>query len=268
MSFNIRYGTAADGDNRWERRSPLVFDVIREQAPDVLGVQEALRFQLNEIRDAFPQYTELGVGRDDGETLGEYVAILYRTARFSVADHGTFWFSETPSIPGSTSWGNRITRICTWARLEDRVSGLTIYVYNVHLDHESQPSRERSVELLAHEIADREPREPVIVMGDFNAGEDNSVQRYLTGTLPRATADSGTSAPAPAFVDTFRASHPTATHVGTFHAFRGDSSGAKIDAIFVSHELTVLEGAIVRTQREGRYPSDHFPVTARLRAER
>ena len=65
MSFNLRYGTANDGENRWELSRELVFDVIREGSPDVLGTQEALRFQLDELGAAFPEYAEIGVGRDD-----------------------------------------------------------------------------------------------------------------------------------------------------------------------------------------------------------
>ncbi len=178
MTFNIRYGTADDGDNSWPLRSAMVWQLIQNHAPDVVGLQEALRFQLDEIRTRVPGYAELGVGRDDGRSGGEYSAILYRSRRFAVADQGTFWFSETPDAPGSTSWGNRITRICTWARLVERETGTHLYVYNLHLDHESQPSRERSVELLAARINARRPRDPVIVMGDFNAGEDNPAVRY------------------------------------------------------------------------------------------
>ncbi|NIM48529.1 MAG: endonuclease [Gemmatimonadales bacterium] len=268
MTFNIRYGTADDGDNSWPLRSAMVWQLIQNHAPDVVGLQEALRFQLDEIRSRVPGYAELGVGRDDGRTRGEYSAILYRSRRFAVADQGTFWFSETPDAPGSTSWGNRITRICTWARLVERETGAHLYVYNLHLDHESQPSRERSVELLAAHINARRPRDPVIVMGDFNAGEDNPAVRYLTGEIERASSGTEPAPPSPKLADTFRAVHPTATGVGTFHGFRGDRTGARIDAILASPQWEVLDAAIVRTNRDGRYPSDHFPVTARLRLTR
>src|SRR5688572_24533450 len=137
MSFNIRYGTARDSIDSWPHRREMVFDVMRSFDADIMGLQEALRFQLDEVGAALPAYAELGVGRDDGKTAGEYSAILYRRGRFDVLDQGTFWFSDTPATPGSASWGNRITRICTWARLRDRTGGRTFYVYNLHLDHES-----------------------------------------------------------------------------------------------------------------------------------
>ena len=147
MSFNIRYGTADDGENRWENRREMVFDVIRNYQPDVVGLQEALRFQIDQIREALPEYGELGVGRNDGKIKGEYAAILYRTARFNVDESSTFWFSDTPDVPNSKHWGNKTTRICTWARLTEKKSSKSFYFYNMHLDHRSQQSREKSVVL-------------------------------------------------------------------------------------------------------------------------
>jgi endonuclease/exonuclease/phosphatase family metal-dependent hydrolase len=257
MSFNIRYGTANDGDNRWANRRSLLFDVIRQSDPDVLGLQEALDSQIDEILMAVPGYASVGVGRDDGRRRGEFAAILVRARRLRVDRTGTFWFSETPEVVASTSWGNRITRICTWVRLVDR-DGRGFWVFNVHLDHESQPSRERSTALLAERLAARVPAgEPVIVTGDFNAGETNPAVTVLTaGPADRPGR----------LVDTFRVLHPAEATAGTFTGFKPDAiDGDKIDYVFVEPGTEVLDAAIVRTSRDGRYPSDHFPVTARVR---
>jgi len=262
MSFNIRYGTADDGDDSWPLRATFVAEVIDSVAPDVLGLQEALRFQLDELRTALPGYGEIGVGRDDGYEAGEYAAILFRRDRLAVRDSGTFWFSDTPSLPGSVSWGNRITRICTWAAFEDARTGRRFSVYNVHLDHESQESRERSAGLLAARLAARPVADPVIVLGDFNAGADNPAREFLIGAGMAVPADSG--AASPHLVDTFHALHPDAPADGTFNAFRGDSTGPRIDAILVSADWSVLRAGIVKSRRGERYPSDHFPVTALL----
>ena len=263
MTFNIRYGTAEDGANSWPFRRDLVFTVIRDHRPDLLGVQEALRGQLDEIGTAVPGYIEIGVGRDDGRTAGEYSAILFRQGRFEPLESGTFWFSDTPDVPGSMSWGNRITRIATWTRLRDVTSGGTFVVYNLHFDHESQPSRERSAELLATRLA-RDGQEPVIVMGDFNSGEANPAYRFLTG----AGALPGRTITSPRLRDTYRIVHPADTLVGTFNGFTGARDGEKIDHILVSGGWTVVDAAIVTTSAAGRYPSDHFPVTAVVRPPR
>ncbi len=256
MTFNIRYGTADDGPDRWERRRAPVFDVIRDAGPDIVALQEALRFQLDELRANLIGYQELGVGRDDGGTNGEYAAILYRVERFEVLAHGTFWFSETPGVPGSMGWGARLPRICTWARLLDRDSGRSLYIYNVHLDHEAQESRERSAALLVERIRGIPDRDPVIVAGDFNAGEDNSAMRIIRGEDRTA---------GPRLRDSYRVLYPDDAEAGTFNGFHGATSGPKIDGVFVSDGWSVEAAAIVRTSRGGRYPSDHFPVVATLR---
>lgn len=279
MTFNVRYGTADDGEDRWEKRRGLFMDVIRQNNPDVIGLQEALRFQIDEIRKEFPAYAEVGVGRDDGKTKGEYSAILYRTPRLtlagdSAADSGTFWFSDTPENVASKTWGNGITRICSWAVLRE-VNGKEFVVYNLHLDHQSEPSRRKSVELLASRIEKRPVRVPVIVTGDFNTGEDSPSIRFMTGKVGSASGGAGVAGWT-GLIDTYRAVHPDDVNVRTFHAFKGvaDTTGKggpqgalteKIDYIFVDGSWTVLDAAIDRTSREGRYPSDHFPVVARVR---
>lgn len=249
MSFNIRYGTANDGDNHWLKRRDQLFDLLREQQADVVGLQEALHFQIEEILRAFPGYDYVGVGRSDGRQAGEYAAILYRTARLKARRSDTFWFSDTPGIVKSTSWGNQTERICTWAYFED-LEGPSFYLYNVHLDHQSQPSREKSVALLLERVAARGPAAPAVVTGDFNAGEANPAAKAMLAP----------------FRDSFRLLHPDATEVGTFNGFKpGQTGGDKIDFVFVEAGTEVLAAEIVRSSRDGRYPSDHFPVTARVR---
>jgi endonuclease/exonuclease/phosphatase family metal-dependent hydrolase len=256
MSFNIRYGTAKDGENEWTARRDLLFEVIRTANADLVGLQEALDFQIDEIIAAVPHYAVVGVGRDDGAEKGEYSAILFRRDRFHVAEAGTFWFSDTPSVVASKSWGNNITRICSWARFIDR-DGRGLYHYNLHLDHQSQPSRERSMVLLRGRIDTRTVPEPVIVTGDFNVGESNPALATLT--LPAGTG-------APPLVDTFRVLHPDVKDAGTFSGFKfGNHGTEKIDYVLVQPGAEVISAEIVRTGRNNRYPSDHFPVTARVR---
>lgn len=248
MTYNIRYGTAADGLNAWDLRRDLALRVISNERPDVVGVQEALRFQLDEIGAEFPHLAETGVGRDDGAAAGEYSAILYDVRRLELLDGDTFWLSDTPEVVASTSWGNRIPRIVTWARFRDRRTMRTFYVFNTHWDHESQPSREQSAALLARSIAARpHVDDPVLITGDFNAGERNPARVTL--------AEAG-------YEDTFRALHPDATDVGTFNGFTGDRDGEKIDAVLAGPAWRVAAAWIVTLNEDGRYPSDHFPVMA------
>ncbi len=262
MTFNIRYGSANDGPNHWSKRKEMVFDVIKEQNADVVGLQEALDFQIEEIITAVPAYKFLGVGRDDGETQGEYSAILYRPERLIVLASGTFWLSDTPTVPGSITWGNACTRICTWGHFRDKSTGQCFYLYNMHLDHQSQPSREKAMDLVLQRIDQRPVQDPVFMTGDLNADENNPTIKTIKA---KTFAVQSQSTQTVHWIDSFRSIHPDATEVGTANGFKGRRSGGKIDFVWCPDNLEVLDAAILHTHTDGRYPSDHFPVTATVR---
>ena len=246
MSFNVRYGTADDGLDRWEVRRPRTLAVLKRHRPDLLGVQEALDFQVEELAKA-EGYTAVGIGRDDARAKGEFSAILYDPKRLRLLRSDTFWLSPTPETIASVGWGNRITRICTWAYFRDLKTGREFYHFNTHLDHESQPAREKGVALILQRIAARAPVDPVVVTGDFNVGETNPV-----GAQMRAAG----------FRDAFRIAHPDAKEAVSFNGWKPEPKGDKIDYVYVQQDAKVIDAAILRDKVEGRWPSDHMPVVA------
>lgn len=248
MTYNIRYGTANDGENRWELRRPRNVELIRQQHPEVLGLQEALDFQIDAICEKFPHLRRLGVGREDGKAGGEFSPILYDSRRLLALRSDTFWMSDMPTVPGSSTWGNRNVRICTWAYFRDLKTGGYLWFYNTHIDHESQPSREKSVALLLDRIAHRGTTDPYVVTGDFNADEANpAILAAKSGGLR----------------DSFRLLFPDEKTVGTFNGFQSYGPD-KIDYIFVGPQWEVKKAAIVRDKVDGHWPSDHAAVTATI----
>lgn len=258
VTFNIRYGSAGDGPNRWELRREFVLEMMKDFQADVMGLQEVVDFQADAVREAMADYEMIVAHRDDGMRAGEACPILYRRDRFEPIDSGTFWFSDTPQAPGSHHWGNTLPRICTWAHLRDRASGKGIYVYNLHLDHESQPSREKSTALVAERISRRSTRDPVIIMGDFNARLDNPALQYLL--------KDDIETPHAPMKDAWRTAHGEGQPEGTFHGFSGKANPKTgiIDHILVSESVKVIEARIDTRSHEGRWPSDHFAVVAEL----
>ncbi len=246
-SFNIRYDNPSDGENAWPNRKDLAAAFLRELDADSVGLQEAESHQLAFLVAASEHHASVGVGRDDGKESGEFSAILYRKDRLRLEDAGTFWLSDTPEVPGSKSWGNDITRICTWARFTDLRSGRRFYHYNTHFDHRSQPSRVQAAALVLERVAARaHPEEPAVLTGDFNAAPDNPAIVALRGAL----------------TDTFRAAHPGAPEPGTFTGFSAEAGANKIDYVFVTPGVETLAAA-VHTDRPGdRALSDHYPVSA------
>lgn len=246
MTFNVRYGTANDGLDRWEVRRSRALNMLKKRHPDLLGVQEALDFQVDEMAKA-GGYLPVGVGRDDGKAKGEFSAILYDPKRLRLLRSDTFWLSPIPSVVASTGWGNDITRICTWAYFRDLRTGREFYHFNTHLDHISQPSREQGIALILQRIKERAPVDPAIVTGDFNVGEANPVLDQMK---------------AAGFRDTFRELYPDRKDVVTFNGWRPEPTGDKIDYVFVEGATKTIEAEIVRDKARGRWISDHMPVKA------
>jgi endonuclease/exonuclease/phosphatase family metal-dependent hydrolase len=254
MTFNIRTRTIIDGPNHWNHRKQIVFDMLADNAADVIGLQEAKSSQLRQIRQALPDYGVYSAGRNDGLASGESCPILYRKSRLSLKEAGTFWFSDTPSVPGTKDWGNMPPRICSWAHLVENSSGNSFYLYNLHLDNLSQHSREKSIRLLTKQIAARKTADPFLIVGDFNMEQSNPAMAFLE------TAHAGL---VQSIKDVWELIHPN-KNIGTRHGFHGSTSGPQIDHILICDSIQALDARIDNRQVNGRYPSDHFPVIAKV----
>ncbi len=261
MSFNIRYGTADDGENHWDQRREFLVETIREFGPDLLGTQETLGFQKDYIAEQISELESFGVGRDHGDDEGEMTAIYYRRDRFEQIDGGHFWLSEMPDVPGSISWDSSLTRMVSWLKLRDLQSEdeAELFIFNTHFDHRGEQARLESAKLLRRMIDEIAGDLPVIVTGDFNAGE---------GSDPYETMFVDDSYRV-RLRDTFRELHPErGTDEGTFSGFASENTtGDRIDWIGVSEHWTINEAGINRMSRDGRTPSDHWSVEAVLEIE-
>jgi endonuclease/exonuclease/phosphatase family metal-dependent hydrolase len=263
MSFNIRRGTAKDGRNHWIFRRSRVQEILNRYRPDVLGLQEALDFQISEIRAMLPGYEMVGIGNLGG-SKGLHNAIFYDATRFILSAEDTFWFSDTPDIPASKGWGNIIPRTCTWARFIEKESQQSFYFYNIHLDHISLRSRKKSVVLLTRFIHERSYPDPFVLTGDFNARERSSPIQYLKGkSLLKMKKQGSISNPEP-LMDTLRVRYPNHRHVVSFHGFRRFFFRLRLDYIFVPASVSVQDATIIQLRWKKCYPSDHFPLLSHV----
>jgi endonuclease/exonuclease/phosphatase family metal-dependent hydrolase len=263
MSFNIRRGTAKDGRNHWIFRRNLVHEILNEYRPDVLGLQEAMDFQIAALHRMLPGYEMVGAGSLGGNK-GMHTAIFFNSKRFSLSDEGTFWLSDTPDIPGSKGWGNVLPRTCTWVRLVEKDSRQAFYFYNTHLDHISLRSRKKSVVFLTQHIHARSFLDPFVLMGDFNARERSAPIQFLKGKVYLKTKAKGWGLNPTPLLDTFRLQHPYRRNVVTFHGFRRFVFRFRFDYIFVPSSIGVQDAKIIQLGWKKRFPSDHFPLLARI----
>jgi endonuclease/exonuclease/phosphatase family metal-dependent hydrolase len=245
MTYNLKFASPKP-PNAWPQRRPLMGELIRQIAPDVFGTQEGLYRQLEDLAADLPAYQWIGLGRDGG-SRGEFMAVFYRQARLEALAFDHFWLSDTPTVMASTSWGNKLPRMVTWAKFQDRLSNRSFYFLNTHLDHQSQNAREQGNLLIRKTIESWKTDLPVLVSGDFNAAAGNNAA-YDVLVKDTFTADTWVVAPVRSEL------------VSTFNSFQGiKKEGVRIDWILIRGPLKALSAEIITHAKDGRFPSDHFP---------
>lgn len=255
MTFNIRYNNPGDSLNAWPHRKDKVAGTVLFHEVTLLGVQEALYDQINDLQDRLPRYKHVGVGRDDGKTKGEFSAIFYDTTRMQLLDSKTFWLSTTPEVPGSKGWDAAITRIVTWAKFRDKKTNKVFFHFNTHFDHKGEVARRESAHLLLKQVAAIAGKMPAVITGDFNARPADEPIRVVTNTSdPLHLRDSKALSELPHFGTE-----------STFNSFKATDQGDQpIDYIFLKGKFRVLQHATLTNSWQGRFASDHFAVFSKL----
>jgi endonuclease/exonuclease/phosphatase family metal-dependent hydrolase len=255
MTFNIRFNNPRDSANAWPNRKDFAASQILFHQAHIVGVQEALHDQLNDLLDRMPNYRYLGVGRDDGKQKGEYSAVFYDSTRLQALRSETFWLSETPNVAGSKSWDAAITRVVTWVLFKDRLTKKEFYHFNTHFDHIGKVARRSSATLLLNKVKEIAGARPAIITGDFNAHPtDEPIQVIVNANDPLRFTDSKEISKQPHYGPG-----------GTFNAFGPkEVADTPIDYIFLKGKFTVLQHATLSQTWKGRFSSDHFPVIAKL----
>jgi len=251
-TYNLRLDLASDGPDAWPHRRDAVTALVQRHGFDVLGTQEGLAHQIDDLA-RMSGYATVGVGRDDGARGGEFAAIVYRTDRFDRVAGGNFWLSQTPDRP-SKGWDARCcNRLATWVRLRDRTSGREFVVLSAHFDHEGTGARRESARLVLQRLDELAAGAPVICVGDLNATPESEPVGIMLSRLRDAREVSEV---------------PPAGPVGTFNGFKPDAPlRDRIDYIFVGPRWRVLRYAALTDTHNGRWPSDHLPVVARIALE-
>ena len=252
MTYNLKFGSP-NPPNGWPQRRPLMRELIAQLAPDVFGTQEGLYGQLQDLAADLPAYQWIGMGREGG-SRGEFMAVFYRTARLEPLAFDHFWLSDTPTVIGSKTWGPTLPRMVTWVKFRDRQTKREFIFVNTHFDHLVQAAREKSAQLIRERVAAFDAKLPVLLVGDFNAAAGSN-KAYGILTDDKFFADTWTTARA-----------RVNEGIGTFNGFRAiPRDGVRIDWILSRGEVAADRIEIVTFSRDGQFPSDHFPVVAKLR---
>ena len=277
-SYNIRNdnkGDAQKGDG-WATRYQILCDQVQWYGFDIFGTQEVKKNQLDDMLREMPEYAYEGVARDDGKEKGEYSPIFYKKDRFKYLEGGTFWISPTPEKVGVKGWDAALPRICSYVRLQDKVTKVKFWFFNLHMDHIGVEARREGAKLIIKQVLEMCGKEPAIVTGDFNVDQNNEAYHtMLQGGVMK---------------DSYEAAAEKFATNGTFNSFNADlHTKSRIDHIFVTSALEVTNYAVLtdgywipNTQPEPeikgnaapqeisfrkhihRCPSDHYPIAARI----
>lgn len=248
---------AAHGDG-WQQRYPIIAELVRFHGFDVFGTQECLHHQLLDLKRALPHYAYTGVGRDDGKEAGEYSAIFYNTEKFNLLDHGDFWLSTNTTKPNK-GWDAVLPRICSWAKLELKENGKTLYFFNVHFDHVGTVARSESAKLILQKIKELAGNHATILSGDFNVDQHSPSYQVLESS--------------DILQDSYKIADFRYATNGTFNGFNPNSkTDSRIDHIFLTTDFKVSKyGVLTDTYRspignkEEEYKSGNFPKEVSLK---
>lgn len=253
-TFNIRYDNPYDSLNSWTYRKDTVANFIKAQNLDIVGMQEVLHHQLEDLKARLPEYAEVGVGREDGKTQGEYAPLFYKKDRFELLDNNTFWLSQYPDSVGFIGWDGACTRIATWAKLKDKKSGKIFMAVNTHFDHIGTEARRKGALLIIEKIKEIVGDQPAVLTGDFNVTEQSEAYETITTNE---------------FVlkDAYKEAAQREGVSYTFHDFGRipADSCQKIDFIFVTPQIKVQDSYIPQEAKQaGDFLSDHNPEVVHL----
>ena len=250
ISYNVRYNNPNDGKDIWENRRSTIVNLIKNENPDFLGLQEVNHAQLLFLNSNLSNYSFVGVGRDDGKTKGEYSPIFYNNNLFDLIKSDTFWLSSTPDKI-SVGWDASMERICTYAVFKNKTNKKNIWVFNTHFDHIGIEAREKSADLIISVINKlTEPEDYVVLTGDFNLLDDSKPIMNLQSN----------------FNDTNKNLEKTDKSYGTFNNFKLNFvSKSRIDYVFEKNFKLINSRHIIVKTPEGRWASDHHPILAKLK---
>lgn len=247
MSFNVRCKN--DGKQTITNRSKVAVEVIRQYAPDSFGVQECTpRWKRILAANVGKDYACVGAARDYYGPFTEYSSIYYLKDKYNLIDSGTFWLSETPEKRWTKSFDSACFRVASWALLEDKATGQRYTHINTHLDHVLETTREAQMKVLIDCVNKVANGSPIIVTGDFNAYEDDSLVYTVA---------------CESFNDTKKVAEnsDTGRTFTVYGKYEEDGTGA-IDFIFADKSLKVDTYKIIRNTVQDIYPSDHYPIVA------
>lgn len=266
-SNNVRYAATSrfPHEQPWENRKDGVIAAIKSvdaAYPMLIGLQECLHNQLEDVLAGLNRgtpdlpYKHFGVGRDNGETKGEYSPIIYDKNTWEFVNGTTKWLSHTPSTPSKYP-GTKNYRIVTVSTFKHIKSGKTINYLNTHYDQQISDARKFSSDEILKYIKAMPNDFPSFLSGDFNSVNTDVSYTTLASYLKDTDAV---------------AYNKYNDNLATYTGFEPDSVENTIDFIWAPHDandagskVRVISHEVIDNEYNGVRFSDHRPVNAHIK---
>lgn len=268
MSSNVRFASARDkadnpdtGDRDWTNRKSAYYAMVNYYRPAVIGLQEAQKEQVQDIKNNCSGYNHYGLGRKNGKDIladgslwglipgsqdgEESSTILYRTDLITLNSSGTVWHSNSPTSANSyfSEMEDHVPQTSTWAIMTYKPTNTQFFLLNTHPSIYGD-AHSKEINLIRSTITSKNTGNlPVILIGDWNMEEDNSAMAPIDNNYYSA-----------------RWHAQKTDYYETFHWWGTRSE--QIDHIYYDGISTCYMFRTDKRKWNDKYISDHYPVFA------
>lgn len=260
--LNLNVTLSGYGENAVVSRYPRLYQMITEQMPDVLCLQEVscttwftcIQDGIGDTPALTDTYQFVGIGRNgerpdryEAFLEGAYNAILFNKTKYKLEDSGTFWLSETPDV-ASVGWDGRTFSICTWAKLTEIATGKQFVVMNTQLDTYGRSAAGNGADLICKKAA--EFGLPVILAGDFGVGASGKPYKNVVSDN---------------FVDALKIAETVVDSGATQNGYGDSKITAATAHTFVTRGLFGVKSYDLITELvDGGYVSSHWAILTEI----
>jgi len=251
ITVNIRFNNPHDGVNAWPHRKNYLADILQGHSPHIIATQEGREAQLREMESTLSDFELVAPHR---EWIPErmYPSFFLKKNTFEILYSFDKWLSETPDVAGSKSFESTFPRLMTGIIFRAIGSDKEFFLVNTHFDHIKGSTRIEQAKVLCQEIQKiLEPQHFLILLGDYNDSPDSEPRKQIASCFPQ-------------LFDTWEQFNQE--EETSHHGFNSEiNAGSRIDWILADKRLTATESYLDKSHKGDLYPSDHYPVIAKLK---
>lgn len=250
ITCNIRFDNPGDQDNAWSHRREFLSETLLQHNPLIISTQEGRYDQLQDFQNLLGNFEMIDQHRS-WIKVRMYPTIFIKKDTFEILKSDDLWLSETPEVAGSSSFDSMFPRLMTYVLLQVKNSEEKLMIVNCHLDHIKQETRIKQMQVLGEQIKKLKGLEKLVIMGDFNDSPESAVRNEMLKYFPH-------------LVDSWKQFNPQ--EETSHHGFQGNiSDGKRIDWLMTDKNLELVLSYTDKTQKSGKYPSDHFPIVTQIK---